>query len=101
MFACPPLPTPVACACVECAVRAGYQLPQVIGAKYGEPNAISNPVDYAEFRSRSHQAVIRVYDSAGNVVETYEHAGEWVLTSKVHGDDVSDGSGGQLSFDHR
>jgi len=92
-------------------VRAGYQLPQVIGAKYGEPNAISNPVDYAEFRSRSHHAVIRVYDSAGNVIETYEHAGEfkepstkprkWVLTSKVHGDDVSDGSGGQLSFDHR
>ena len=45
--------------------------------------------------------MIRVYDSAGKVIETYEHAGEWVLTSKVHGDDVSDGSGGQLSFDHR
>jgi hypothetical protein len=80
------------------AVVAGYRLRQVIGAKYGEPNAISNPVDYAEFRSRSHHAVIRVYDSAGNVIETYEHAGEfkepwmkprkWVLTSKVHGDDV-------------
>jgi hypothetical protein len=33
---------------------------------YGEPNAISNAVDYAKFRSRSHDAVIRVYDGAGN-----------------------------------
>jgi len=29
---------------------------------------------YAEFFSRSHDAVIRVYDSAGNVIETHEHA---------------------------
>jgi hypothetical protein len=31
-------------------------------------------------RSRSHDAVIRVYDEAGNVIETQEHAGnlkEW------------------------
>jgi hypothetical protein len=32
---------------------------------YGEPEAISNAVDYAKFRSRSHDAVIRVYDEAG------------------------------------
>ena len=25
--------------------------------------------------SRSHNAVIRVYDAAGNVIETHEHAG--------------------------
>jgi hypothetical protein len=25
--------------------------------------------------SRSHDAVIRVYDAAGNVIETHEHAG--------------------------
>jgi hypothetical protein len=43
---------------------------------YGEPNAISNPIDYAKFRSRSHNAVIRVYDEAGTVIETHEHAGE-------------------------
>jgi len=30
----------------------------------------------AKFFSRSHEAVIRVYDEAGNVVETHEHAGE-------------------------
>jgi len=29
---------------------------------YGEPNAVSNAVDYAKHRSRSHKAVIRVYD---------------------------------------
>ena len=34
---------------------------------YGEPNAISNAVNYARFYSRSHDAVIRVYDEAGNV----------------------------------
>jgi hypothetical protein len=37
---------------------------------YGEPNAISNAVGYARQRSRSHDAVIRVYDEAGNVIET-------------------------------
>jgi hypothetical protein len=28
----------------------------------------------AKFFSRSHDAVIRVYDEAGNVIETHEHA---------------------------
>jgi hypothetical protein len=27
---------------------------------YGEPNAISNAIEYAKFNSRSHDAVIRV-----------------------------------------
>jgi hypothetical protein len=31
---------------------------------YGEPNAVSNAVDYAKFRSRSHDVVIRVCDTA-------------------------------------
>ena len=34
-------------------------------------------IDYAKFRSRSHDAVIRVYDEAGNVIETHEHAGDF------------------------
>jgi hypothetical protein len=42
---------------------------------YGKPNAISNAIGYARFYSRSHDAVIRVYDEAGNVIETHEHAG--------------------------
>jgi hypothetical protein len=44
---------------------------------YGEPDAISNAIGYAKFFSRSHDAVIRVYDEAGNVIETHEHAGEF------------------------
>jgi hypothetical protein len=42
---------------------------------YGEPDAISNAVNYARFYGRSHEAVIRVYDEAGNVIETHEQAG--------------------------
>jgi hypothetical protein len=34
-------------------------------------------VDYAKFRSRSHDALIRVLDQGGNVIETHEHAGEF------------------------
>ena len=44
---------------------------------YGEPNVISNAINYAKFFSRSHDAVIRVYDEAGNVIETHEHAGDF------------------------
>ena len=44
---------------------------------YGEPNAISNAIGYAMHYSRSHDAVIRVYDEAGNVIETHEHAGDF------------------------
>jgi hypothetical protein len=36
---------------------------------YGEPNAVSNAIGNAKFYSRSHHAVIRVYDTAGNVIE--------------------------------
>jgi hypothetical protein len=34
---------------------------------YGEPGAINNTIGSAQFYSRSHDAVIRVYDEAGNV----------------------------------
>ena len=34
---------------------------------YGEPDVISNAIRYAKFYSRSHDAVIRVYDAACNV----------------------------------
>jgi hypothetical protein len=44
---------------------------------YGEPDAVSNAVDYAKFYSRSHDAVIRVFDDTGNVTETHEHAGDF------------------------
>jgi hypothetical protein len=48
---------------------------------YDGPNPASNPIGYARQYSRSHDAVIRVYDAAGNVIETHEHKGdfkEWV-----------------------
>jgi len=38
---------------------------------YGEQNAIANAVGYAEHFSRSNDAVIRLYDEAGNVIETH------------------------------
>jgi hypothetical protein len=41
---------------------------------YGEPD---DAIDYAKFRSRSHDAVIRIYDEAGNVIETHEHTGDF------------------------
>jgi hypothetical protein len=44
---------------------------------YVEPNAISNAINYAKFFSRSHDAVIRVYDEAGNVIKTHEHTGDF------------------------
>jgi hypothetical protein len=34
-------------------------------------------IGYAKHRSRAHDAVIRVYDSAGNVIETHEHKGDF------------------------
>jgi hypothetical protein len=44
---------------------------------YGEPNAISNAIGYATHHSRSRDAVIRVYDAAGNGIETHEHKGDF------------------------
>ena len=42
---------------------------------YGEPSATATQFTTRSF-ARSHRAVIRVYDEAGNVIETHEHAGE-------------------------
>ena len=39
---------------------------------YDGPNAASNAIGYAQQYSRSHDAVIRVYDDAGNVIETHD-----------------------------
>jgi hypothetical protein len=42
--------------------------------RYTKPD---DAVEYAKFRSRSHDAVIRVYDEAGNVIGRHEHAGDF------------------------
>jgi hypothetical protein len=44
---------------------------------YGELNAVSNAIGYAKRYNRSHDAVIRVYDATGNVIETHEHKGDF------------------------
>jgi hypothetical protein len=44
---------------------------------YGDANAVANAVGYANFYSRSHDAVIRVYDDVGNMIETHEHKGDF------------------------
>ena len=43
---------------------------------YDGPNAARNAIGYAQQYSRSHDAVIRVYDEHGNAIEAHEHAGE-------------------------
>ena len=36
-----------------------------------------NAIGYAKFYRRSHDAVIRVFDEAGNVIETHEQTGDF------------------------
>src|SRR6266576_619628 len=43
----------------------------------GGPDAINNAIDYAKLYSRSHDAVIRVYYEAGDVIETHEQTGDF------------------------
>jgi len=68
-------------------IRQGRLLPLFRGSRrsarqaellwYGEPDATANAISYAKFYSRSHDAVIRICDEAGNVIETHEQAGEF------------------------
>src|SRR5204863_8282338 len=51
---------------------------------YAGPNAISNAIRYAKSSSRSHDAVIRVFDGAGNVTETHEPAGDLLKPRTFH-----------------
>jgi hypothetical protein len=44
---------------------------------YRGPRAITDAIDHAKFFSRSHDAVVRIYDQAGNVIETHEQAGDF------------------------
>jgi hypothetical protein len=43
---------------------------------YDDPNAVANAIGYVQHFSRSHDAAIRVYDDASNVIETHEHKGD-------------------------
>jgi len=44
---------------------------------YAGQNAVNNAIGHAIHRSRAHAAMIRVYDGAGNVIETHEHRGDF------------------------
>jgi len=44
---------------------------------YDGPNAASNAIGYASQYSRAHDALIRVYDEGGNLIETHEHKGDF------------------------
>src|SRR5260370_32989784 len=41
-----------------------------------------NAINRSKRLSRTHDAVIRVYDDAGNVIETHEHAGDFTESSE-------------------
>ena len=41
---------------------------------YDKPD---HAIGYAMQYSRSHDAVVRVYDAAGNVIETHQHRGDF------------------------
>jgi len=45
--------------------------------RYRESNVVNHAIGYAMHRSRPHDAVIRGYDDAGNMIETHEHAGDF------------------------
>ena len=48
-----------------------------VGCGMADRTLSRNAIGYAKHYSRSHDAVIRVYDEAGNVIETHEHAGDF------------------------
>ena len=41
------------------------------------PNAASNAIGYASQYIRAHDALIRVFAEAGNVIEAHEHKGDF------------------------
>jgi hypothetical protein len=51
------------------------QMKSAVG--FSAPGQNRNAIGYAKFYSRSHDAVIRVFDEADNVIDTHEHAGEF------------------------
>jgi hypothetical protein len=47
------------------------------GPIFAGSDAVRCAVAYAKYRSRSHRVIIRVFNEAGNVIETHEHAGDF------------------------
>jgi hypothetical protein len=47
------------------------------GPIFAGSDAVRCAVAYAKYRSRSHPVIIRVFNEAGNVIETHEHIGDF------------------------
>ena len=47
------------------------------------PEAIGDAVNYARFFSRSHPALVRLFDESGTVVETLEFAGDFLRVVNI------------------
>jgi hypothetical protein len=47
-----------------------------------------NTIGYAKFFSPSHDAVTPVYDAAGNMIETHEHAGAYMRDQQYEGNEL-------------
>ena len=58
-------------------MRYGRRLSDSRLLSLADPDTISNAIGYAKLFSRSHDAVIRAHDDAGNVIETHGHAGKF------------------------
>jgi hypothetical protein len=56
---------------------------------YYGPNATGNAIKFAKFNSRSHDALIRVCDDAGNVIDRHAHAEEFEEWSTIHASDFA------------
>src|SRR5215468_12718764 len=48
-----------------------------LGSGIERTDAVGNAIGYAKFRSRSNDAVIRVYGEPGKVIETHQHEGDF------------------------
>jgi hypothetical protein len=49
----------------------------LVGCGMASQTQSATQFGYAKFRGHSHGALIRVYDEAGNVIETHEHKGDF------------------------
>jgi hypothetical protein len=58
----------------------------IVNSNDARRQSADNAIGYAMHRSRSHDAVIRVCDDAGNVIETQKHKGEFRDWSASHVD---------------
>ena len=56
---------------------------------YVGTNATGNAIKFAKLNSRSHDALIRVYDVAGNVIDRHAHIGEFKEWSTIHTSDFT------------